>query len=45
MSVDYPISQRAFIMNLCPLWTCVGDKPVHFYIRFSIRFPVFIYKT
>ena len=22
MSVDYPISQRAFIMNLCPLWQC-----------------------
>ena len=22
MSVDYAISQRAFIMNLCPLWKC-----------------------
>ena len=22
MSVDYPISQKAFIMNLCPLWRC-----------------------
>lgn len=22
MSVDYPISKRAFIMNLCPLWVC-----------------------
>ena len=22
MSVDYPIAQRAFIMNLCPLWAC-----------------------
>ena len=25
MSVDYPISQRAFIMNLCPLWSCKSD--------------------
>jgi hypothetical protein len=24
MSVDYPIAQRAFIMNLCPLWACDG---------------------
>lgn len=22
MSVSYPISERAFIMNLCPLWKC-----------------------
>jgi hypothetical protein len=22
MSIDYPIAERAFIMNLCPLWQC-----------------------
>ena len=29
MSVDYPISQAAFIMNLCPLWWCdpIDCKP------------------
>ena len=27
MSVDYPIARRAFIMNLCPLWSCESDAP------------------
>ena len=27
MSVDYPVSQRAFIMNLCPLVSCSLDIP------------------